>query len=144
MNQVKCARVNWELWQSGLTNSLDVSVENVTNYLLACWHLAKMRNTINTLCLLYKVFKINVMCGTRKAKEYSSREGKKRVGHMTNTCKYNGQTKLSSSCIFSQNWCRTPTFYQIKIFASNFQPSSSNDVPGFTFVYSFSAKIYKD
>ena len=64
MVMLKCARVNGELWQSDLTNSLVVGVENVPNYLLVCWHLAKMRNTINTLCLLYKVFKTNVMCGT--------------------------------------------------------------------------------
>ena len=32
------------------------------------WHLAKMRNTVNNLCLLYKVFKTNVMCGTRMPK----------------------------------------------------------------------------
>ena len=36
----------WRLWQSDLTNSLVVGMENVTNYLLVCWHLAKMRNTI--------------------------------------------------------------------------------------------------
>ena len=81
---IKCARVNGELWQGGLTNSLDVGVENVTNYLLVCRHLVKMRNTINTLCLLYKVFKTNATCGTRRP-EYSNSEGKKeRVGPMTN------------------------------------------------------------
>ena len=81
---ITCARVNGELWQSDLTNSLDVGVENVTNYLLVCWHLIKMRNIINTLCLLYKVFKTNATCGTRRP-EYSNSEGKKeRVGPMTN------------------------------------------------------------
>ena len=37
-------------------------------WFLVCWHLAKMRNTISTLCPLYKVFKTNVMCGTRRPK----------------------------------------------------------------------------
>ena len=66
-----------------LTNSLDVGVENVTNYLLVCWHLAKMKNTINTLCLLYKIFKTNLMCGTGRLKSIR----KARVGPMMNSCK---------------------------------------------------------
>ena len=41
---------------------------------LVCWHLAKMRNTINTLCLLYKVFEINVMCGTRSRLKSNDQE----------------------------------------------------------------------
>ena len=46
--------------------------------LLVCWHLAKIGNTINTLCLLFKVFKTNVMCVGLE---------RKRVGPMTNSCK---------------------------------------------------------
>ena len=68
----------WRTFTKLLTNSLDVGVENVTNYLFVYWHLAKMRNKINTLCLLYKVFKTNVMCGTRRPKSIRTAREKER------------------------------------------------------------------
>ena len=50
----KLCSCKWRtLTQSDLANSLVVRVENVTNYLLVCWHLAKIMNTVNTSCLLY-------------------------------------------------------------------------------------------
>ena len=64
----KICSCKWRTLTKWFDNSLNVGAENVTNYLLVCWHLTKMRNTINTLCLLYKVFKTNVMCGTRRPK----------------------------------------------------------------------------
>ena len=53
--------------RSDLTNSLNADVENVTNYSLVCWHLAKMWNTINTLCLLQD-FKTDDHYGTQSPK----------------------------------------------------------------------------
>ena len=78
----KMCSCKWRTLTSDLTNSLDVGVENVTNYLLVCWHLAKMRNTINILCPLYKVFKTNVMCGTRSPKSIrTARKKESRACH---------------------------------------------------------------
>ena len=48
----------------------------MTNYLLVCWHLAKMRNTINTLCLLYKASK-QTLCVGLEGKRVFEKRGKK-------------------------------------------------------------------
>ena len=82
LSELKYARVNGELWQSDLTNSVDVGVENVTNYLLVCWHLAKMRNTINILCLLYCNVSKQTLCVGLEGQRVFEQQGKKESRHM--------------------------------------------------------------
>ena len=76
MSTVKCARVNGELWQSDLTNSLVVGMENVTNY---CWFAGILqrwgiqftpsacytRSSKQTLCVGLEVDKTEAMIRNR-------------------------------------------------------------------------------
>ena len=82
-----------------------------------------------------------------KTKEYSNSEGKKGVGPMTELLQVKWPKEVEPLLYFLIELMQNPNFYRIEIFASNFHQSSSNIssqyIPGFTFVDSFSAEIYK-
>ena len=105
--------------------------------------LAKMWNIIDTLCLLYKVFKTNVMCGTRRPKSIrTSREEEIMAYDELLQIERPKEVKPLLYCLIEL--IQNSNFLN---FAANFQRSSSTIssqyVPGFTFVESFSAEVHK-
>ena len=106
----KMCSCKWRTLTKWFDTFLDVGVKNVTNYLFVRWHLAKMGDTVNTLCPLYKVFKTNVMCRTRKTKSIRTAREKKRVGSMTNSCENKWPKEVKPLLYFLIELIQNPNF----------------------------------